>query len=222
MFKEYLKRFAICILSLALYGVGCVLGVKAGAAGTNAWGTLSLGIAGITGITYGTSTFLIGMAVILIDLLGRGKLGFGTLLNATLVPFFSDLYLTLLSSIPEASTAFAGAICTLAGQTVISFATILYMSPALGCGPRDTLMIIIGKRFPKAPIGTVKFCLEVIVLLVGFFLGAPLGIGTVLIMVLQASIFQFACKVTHYEPRSVKHENIIDTCRRMFRKAPQT
>lgn len=218
MLKEYLKRFLFCILSLALYGFGSFLGVKAGAAGTNAWGTLSLGISGMTGITFGTATFLIGMVIILIDLLGKGKLGFGTILNAVLVPFFSDIYLALFSFIPSASNAFTGTICTLAGQTVISFATILYMSPALGCGPRDTLMIIVGKKFPKAPIGTVKFCLELVVLFVGFMMGAPFGLGTVLIIVLQASIFQFACKVTHYEPRSVKHESIVDTYRRMRKK----
>ena len=54
------------------------------------------------------------------------------------------------------------------------------MWPGLGCGPRDTLMVIIGKRFPKAPIGFIKFCMELVVLLIGVLLGAPFGLGTVL------------------------------------------
>ena len=92
------------------------------------------------------------------------------------------------------------------------------MLPALGAGPRDTLMILVGKKFPNIPIGTVKFSLEIAVLLVGFLMGAPFGLGTVLIMVLQASIFQFACKVTRYEPRSVTHEDVLDTIRRLRKK----
>ena len=55
-------------------------------------------------------------------------------------------------------------------------------------------------------------------LLAGLLLGAPFGLGTVLVMVLQASIFQLACKITRYEPRSVTHENILDTCRGLLGK----
>ena len=92
------------------------------------------------------------------------------------------------------------------------------MTAGLGCGPRDTLMIIIGRKMPKAPIGTVKFCLEAAALLVGILMGAPFGLGTVLVMVLQASIFQLACKITRYEPRAVTHEDLVDTWRRISHK----
>ncbi len=211
MVKDYGKRFFICVLSLALFGFGNLLSVKAGAAGTNAWNTLSLGLSENFGISFGNATLLISGAIILIDLLGRGKLGFGTVLNVLLIPWFSDGFLALFRFVPEASGMVAGTVCTLLGQVVISFATIFYMKPGLGCGPRDTLMILIGQRFPKVPIGAVKLGMELGVLLVGALLGAPLGIGTVLILMLQASIFQMACRVTHYEPRSVTHESFVDT-----------
>lgn len=218
MLKEYTKRFLFCIASLALFAMGNFFGVKAGMAGTNAWNTLALGIGETTGMSFGTATLLISIVIILVDLLGKGKLGFGTLLNALLVPFFSDIYLSVLDFVPAAPNAVLGVVYTLLGQVILSFATILYMSPGLGCGPRDTLMVIIGKKMPKAPIGAVKFCMEMGALLVGVLMGAPFGIGTVLIMLLQAAIFQFACKVTHYEPRNVTHEDLLDTCRRILGK----
>jgi len=216
MLKEYGKRFLFCTLSLALYGFGNFLGVKAGAAGTNAWNTLSLGLSEKFAISFGSATLLISAFIIVIALLGKGKLGFGTVLNVLLIPFFSDLFLAVFEAVPTASGPAAGAVCTLLGQVVISFATILYMKPALGCGPRDTLMILLGKRFPNVPIGAAKFGLEMTVLLVGVLMGAPLGLGTVLVLVLQASIFQLACKATRYEPRKVSHESMLDTCRRML------
>lgn len=215
MYKTYAKRFLICILGLAFFAFGNLLGVKAGSAGTNAWNTLALGISDLTGISFGTATFSISLVIILLDLIGKGKLGFGTVMNAVLIPVFSDFFLTAFHFLPAASNSFTGAIYTLLGQTVLSFATILYMLPALGCGPRDTLMVIIGKKFPKAPIGIVKFAIEIGALLAGILMGAPFGIGTLLIMVLQASIFQFACKVMRYEPRNVEHENLIDTWKKI-------
>jgi len=219
MYKEYIKRFASCIFGLLFYGLGSFMGVMAGSAGTNAWSTLALGISDLSGISYGTATFSISLVIIAIDFFGKGKLGFGTLLNAVLVPTFAEMFLSIFSFVQPSSNVIFGTLLTLAGQTVIAFATILYMKPSLGCGPRDTLMVIIGKKFPKAPIGTVKFGIEIAVLVIGFLMGAPFGIGTVLVMALQASIFQFVCKLCKYEPRDIKHEDFLDTARRLFGKA---
>ena len=214
MLKEYCKRITVCILSLALFGFGSFLGVKAGGAGTNAWNTLSLGLNDAFGISFGTGTFLVSLIIIAIDLLGKGKLGIGSVLNVLLIPFFSDLFLNCLAFVPQSTNVFTGVILSLAGQTIVSFATIFYMLPGLGCGPRDTLMVLIGRRIPKVPIGAVKFAIEAAALIFGFLLGAPVGMGTVLIMVLQASIFQLACKIIRYEPRNVHHEDIPETFRR--------
>jgi len=218
MFREYTKRLIICVLGLAVCGLGNFMSVKAGDVGTSAWTSLAIGISGRAGMSFGSATFLVSMAVIIIDLIGRGKLGFGTILNAILIAAFSDVFLNLLSFIPEAQNSVAGVFSTLCGQALVSFGTIIYMSSALGCGPRDTLMVILGKKMPRLPIGAVRFCLELGVLMVALLLGAPFGLGTVAVMVLQATIFQFACNVTHYEPRSINHEDVIDTVKRIFAK----
>ena len=215
MRKEYIRRFLLCALGLACFSVGNVFGVHAGSAGTNAWNTLALGISGTTSLSFGTVTLLISVLVIVIDVIFKGRIGFGTLMNALLISWFSDLLLGIFDFLPYAQNQFIGAALTIIGQTIISFSTILYMWPGLGCGPRDTLMVIIGKRFPKAPIGFIKFCMELVILLIGVLLGAPFGLGTVLIMALQATIFQFASRICHYDPRNFVHEDILDTIRRI-------
>ena len=158
------------------------------------------------------------MIFVVIDIIGRGKIGFGTLMNAVIISILADMMLNVFTFIPEAPNSIIGAIYTLCGQIVISFATILYMKPALGCGPRDTLMVIVGLKFPKLPIGTIKLGVEIAVLIVGIILGAPFGIGTVLVMTLQAFIFQVVCKICRYEPRDIVHENFADTYRRFMGK----
>ena len=215
MIKEYFKRFFICALGLACFAIGNVFGIHAGSAGTNAWNTLALGISGQTSLSFGTVTLLISGLVVLIDIIFKGRIGFGTLMNAILISWFSDLFLSVFRFLPTAQNQLIGAALTIIGQTIISFSTILYMSAGLGCGPRDTLMVIIGNRFSKAPIGFIKFCMELIVMLIGVLLGAPFGLGTVLIMALQASIFQIACRVCRYDPRNHVHEDIFDTIQRI-------
>lgn len=218
MFKEYLKRTAVCVGGLALYSFGNVFCIKAGDVGTNAWNTLSIGISGAVGITFGTATFLISLAVIIIALIGRGKLGFGTLLNVLVIPVCSDIFLPLMSFVPAAPNLVIGVAYTLFAQIILSFATIFYMMGSLGCGPRDTLMIILGRKLPKVPVGLVKFIIECCVLVIGILLGAPFGLGTLLVMALQASMFQLACKICRYEPRNVAHEDFAATFRRIAGK----
>ncbi len=213
MQKNYGKRIGLCVLALCLYGFGNFLGVKAGGAGTNAWNTLNLGLAGKTGFSFGTINMIVGLVIIAIDFLGKGKIGLGTILNMFVISVATDVYLRVLSFWPAAENGVLGAFLTLAGQTVSSFATILYMKPALGCGPRDTLMVILGRKVPAVPIGVVKFVMELAVLLIGVLLGAPFGIGTVLVMALQAAIFQMVCRICRYEPRDVEHEDLADTFR---------
>ena len=215
----YGKRIALCIAGLMLYALGNFFGVIAGSAGTNAWNTLSIGLSGSLNISFGTASFMISLAIILVDLVFKGKLGLGTVMNVVLISVFSDWMLAAFTFLPTAEGGLLGVVYTLIGQVVLGFATIVYMTPGLGCGPRDTLMLIIGKKFPKAPIGGVKFGIEVCVLVIGVIMGAPFGLGTVLVMALQASIFQAVCRITRYEPRDIRHEDLAETARKLLKKA---
>ncbi len=214
MLKKDTKRFLICALGLMLCGFASALGVKAGPVGSNAWNTLSLGLQNQTPLSFGMANFAVSLVIILIDLAGRGKLGFGSLMNVVIIAVFSDLSLVLLEPVPQADNVLTGLFFALAGQTLLSFASLMYMKPGLGCGPRDTLMVLIGKKVPRAPIGAVRFCIEALALTAGLLLGAPFGLGTVLSIALQASIFQLACRVTGIEPRNILHEDFAATVRR--------
>ena len=215
MGRDYFKRIIICIAGLALYAIGTVFGVFAGAAGTNGWNTLALGLSNTTGMSFGTAVFAIGAVILVIDYLGKGKLGLGTILNVLLIPWMSDIFLKTMTFMPESPNTALGVVFALTGQLIIAFATIVYMRPGLGAGPRDTLMVVTGKLVPKVPIGIVKFVLEIAALLAGVIMGAAFGLGTVLVIALQASFFQFACRVCRFEPREINNEDLADTFRRI-------
>ena len=157
----------------------------------------------------------VSVVILIIDFFGKGKLGLGTFMNALFIPWMSDFFIKTLTFIPDPPNVAAGVVYALTGQIIIAFATVVYMRPALGAGPRDTLMVVTGKLVPKVPIGIVKFALEIAALLAGVIMGAAFGIGTVLTIALQASFFQFACRVCRFEPRDVKNEDLADTFRRI-------
>ncbi len=215
MLKEYSQRLTICISGLVLYALGNFFGVLAGSAGTNGWSTMALGLSNTTGMSFGTGVFAISVGILVIDFLGKGKLGVGTFLNAFLIAWLSDAFLKVLSFIPAPPNQAVGVCYTLLGQMIIAFATVVYMRTGLGAGPRDTLMVIVSKKLPRIPVGAVKFGLEMMALLAGVIMGAPFGIGTVLVVALQASFFQFACHVTGFVPREVVNEDLLDTWRRV-------
>ncbi|MBR0373419.1 MAG: hypothetical protein IJH91_02690 [Mogibacterium sp.] len=215
MGKEYLKRFTICILGLVLCALSNYFGAKAGAAGTSGWNTLALGISAMTGLTMGRSALIVSLVVITIDIIFKGKFGFGTLLNIFLIAYFTDVFIAGLTFIPDPPNVFVGTIYAFLCMIFMAFGMIVYMSPGLGAGPRDTLMVIVGNRFPKAPIGAARFATEIAVMIIGVLMGASFGIGTVLSITLQSSIFQLACRICHFEPRNIHNENIKDTIDRI-------
>ena len=46
--------------------------------------------------------------------------------------------------------------------------------------------------------------------------GGPIGIGTLLAVALQGPIMQLVFHITHFEPRDVEHESLIETFRKLF------
>ena len=215
MKKDYVKRFIKVILSLAVYSLGNAFCVLAGDAGCNAWNTLTIGMSEFFGVRFGIANVCISAVIIILDIILKGKIGFGTILNTLLIPIYSDIFIALLAFVPESPNMFVGALYAFIGQLFIGLAMVLYMRPGLGAGPRDTLMVVIGKRLKKLSIGTVKFIIEMCVLVVGFLIGGSIGLGTVVAIASQSFIFDIMCRLFKYDSRSQQNEDIFDTVRNL-------
>ena len=69
----------------------------------------------------------------------------------------------------------------------------------------------IGKRFPKVPIGRVNMAVTGTVLFAGMLLGSKLGFGTFFNIFGGSIVMDIVFGALHFEPRSVQHENLIQT-----------
>lgn len=173
--RDVVERIVQLLAGLFLYGVALGLMVRGGI-GVAPWDVLALGISGQTGIGYGVVTVLVSVLVLVLWIPLRQRVGLGTLLNALLVGPSADLALFV---IPAPPSIWVGAPMFVAGLLLLAFATGLYIAADFGPGPRDGLMTGLVARTGR-PVWLVRTVIEGGVLLIGFGLGGPVGLGTVL------------------------------------------
>jgi len=211
--NNYVKRTIRLIFGLFLYALGIFLSIQANI-GLAPWEAFSMGVSYLTNLSYGNIVVITGFIIIAIDYALKEKIGFGTILNAILIGKFVDL-IQFFNIVPKMSNFWTGLLMLLIGQVVICFASYFYIGAALGCGPRDALMVALGKRMPKVPIGVIRGLIEGTVLFVGWLLGAKVGIGTVISVFGIGLILQFTFKLLRFDVKKIKHESVSDTVKEM-------
>lgn len=207
--KGYSVRLVRLIFGLFLFALGSFLTIQANI-GLASWEAFSMGIANITGQTYGNILIISGVVILGVDVLLKEKVGFGTILNTILIGVFVDM-IQAFEIIPQMHGFFSGVVMLLLGQVSICIGSFFYIGASLGCGPRDALMVALGKRLPNVPIGIVRGCIEGAVLLIGWLLGAKVGIGTVISVFGISFILETTFKLLHFDVTNVEHESVVET-----------
>ena len=211
-----LKNSVLAAFGLFGFGVGVYLTIQANI-GVAPWDTFYLGVNKVTGIQYGTISVAVSFIVIAIDLLLKERIGIGMLLDAVVVGKTVDL-MNWLDLVPAQQNLFAGILVMLAGLVIMGFSQYLYMTAGLCCGPRDSLLVALGKRLPKVPIGIVSTGILVTVFILGWLLDGPIGVGTIIAVVLQGNIMQLAFNIMKFEPKDVVHQDLLQSMKVIFGK----
>ncbi|MGN1333674.1 MAG: YitT family protein [Anaerovoracaceae bacterium] len=211
------KNSITAALGLMLFGLGVHLTIQANI-GVAPWDTLNMGLSKTFGILYGTASVIVSFTIIAIDILLCERIGIGTVLDAIVVGKTVDL-LNWLDIVPDMEDNFPVSIgMMLIGLFVMGLGQVVYMRAGLCCGPRDSLMLAINRRLKKLPVGAVSVLMMIIVLLVGWRLGGPIGIGTIVCTFGIGIMMQFAFVITRFEPKDVEHTGFLE-CWNMLRSA---
>lgn len=206
-------QLLLCISGLFFLSFGIYMTINA-EIGLAPWDVFAMGLSYKTDMTYGRALIVVSIGVIIVDVLLREKIGFGTLFDGTLVGIFVDMFVAM-DLLGNPNSLIVSVISLLLGVFIIALGQCFYMSSAQGCGPRDTLLVALGKRMKKLPIGVVNTIIFVTVLIIGVLLGGPVGIGTVISTFTLGTFLQIVCKTVNFEPRAVKHKNILEAVREM-------
>jgi len=200
---ELLRRALLASVGLAVFALGNFLTVKANV-GQAPWNVFNLGLTKHLPMTYGQVSIFVSFLVIAADLLLREPIGLGTLLDAVLVGLFFDLY-DATGLMPEIHSWWIGALVIVAGMTLEAWSQSLYMSAAIGCGPRDALLVGLGKRLRRIPIGGVSIMISGTVCFLGWLMGGQVGLGTVAFLVGNGVVMQVVFQLIHFDPRGITH-----------------
>ena len=167
------SRLAQLYAGLLLYGFSSSLLVLGGL-GLDPWDVFHQGLAKQLGLGIGTWAIIVGVAVLLLWIPLRQRPGVGTVSNVVAIGGVMDVVLWL---VPSPHDLAVRILCLVAGVFLNGVATGAYIGAGLGPGPRDGLMTGLAARGHS--IRVVRTSIEVTVLVIGWFLGGTVGVGTV-------------------------------------------
>lgn len=211
-----LRSILQTLCGLLIYSFGVYLTIAANI-GLAPWDCFCMGISQYTPLNYGSTKVLVSVAAILIQLLFQERIGFATILDALITGRLTQLFIDI-SPYPENHSTLLGIVLLLIGFLIIDLGIYVYMSAELGSGPKDGLMIVIGKKLPKIPIGIIGTLLWSAVTLTGWLLGGSVGIGTLLSIFGAGFIMHIFYDAIGFEPRKLKHKSLKETLKSLSGK----
>lgn len=205
---KLLGRLLKLLLGLFLYALGIVMTMR-GNIGYAPWEVFHAGVGKSIGMTIGNVSILTGLLIVLIVYFMGEKLGLGTLLNMVLIGVFMDILLGT-GIIPVMKDWLWGFAMLLSGLFVIALASYFYIGSGFGAGPRDSLMVVLTRKTGLA-VGLCRGVIEVAAVLIGWFLGGMVGVGTVISAIAIGACVQITFKVLKFDPTKIQHETLDKT-----------
>ena len=199
----------VAAVSLFVNGLGVYLTIHADI-GAAPWDVLNLGLSKTLHIIYGSASIAVSLTILIIDILLKENIGIAMFIDAVTVGKAVDFF-EWLDIVPTPKTLVGSIVMILIGLVIIGYTQMLYMKAALGCGPRDTLLVGLTRRVPKIPIGAVSIGLLSTATLVGWLLGGPVGIGTILCAFASGPIMQAAFMSVKFDATGIRHQKIHES-----------
>ncbi len=194
--KNFPKDFVVIQVGFFLFGLAISMMIRANL-GTSAWAVLEVALAKLLHITVGTMTVINGFVVLIGALLMREKVGWGTLANILSIGPWEDFWLARMPSVTDNLPLQIGML--LAAIFLMGLASAIYIGVDAGAGPRDSMMLAI-KRTTGVSIRVARGIIEVTVVVIGWLLGGPAGIGTLVYAVLVGPAVQWGFKIFKVQP----------------------
>ena len=192
------RRLVQMMIGMTGFGLSLAMLLRSGLGGAP-WDVFHAALAERLGATVGSMSIAVSFVLLLLWIPLRERLGIGTVANAIWVGVSIDLGMLIL---PEASSLPVAIALMLLGVVVNGISGAVYIGAQLGAGARDGLMTALSRVLSR-PVGPVRIVLEVIVLVTGWLLGGPLGLGTVVYAIALGPVIQLVLPHVLIPVRSV-------------------
>lgn len=192
-FKKYLIKTLTVIIGSIISAYGITLAIGAGFGGA----TLAIlwqGLTNVTGMTIGTSSLVVAVAMIIFAFFyDRKQINVGTILYQIIYSFFVDIFTKIQHYTEIKAVNF---ILMLVGIVIFSFGTGLYSAADFGRGSYEAVTFSLAEK-NKWKVKTVRMVLDVLMVVAGVLLGGKFGICTIATVLLSGPIIQATVTVVN-------------------------
>lgn len=189
--RRFAYDFLVIQIGFLLFGLAIDVIVKA-SLGLDSWDVLQMALTYHLPITLGESSIGVALIVVLLDIILQEPLGWGTIANSVFIGVWVDLLMPHVPTVPELIPLQIAYI--LLGTLIMGFATAIYIGVDAGAGPRDTLMLGVS-RVGRVSVRVARTCIEITAVALGWLLGGPVWVGTLIAAFAIGPAVQFAFKV---------------------------
>lgn len=182
MKDQLLKRIILSFLGVIIISIAVAI-FRFVNLGVDPFSCFNLGIANVLNISFGNSQVLVSVILIVaLVWFGWRYFGIGTIFSMIMVGYVSDFILGTITIDPMTLSFMVRFLLLLVGLCVTSMGIALYSCANLGISPYDAVAFIIDDRsHGKLQFRYVRIVFDVLLVVFGFFMGGPVGIGTLVI-----------------------------------------
>ena len=174
-FKPKFSTSFFLIFGLTIFGLGEGLLILS-TTGNSPWSVLAEGISLNSSLSIGAATFFVSVGVLFLWIFLKQKPGLGTIFNIIVIAAMIDFTLNYFQ---PPSSIFIKYLLAVLAVILVGLGSGIYLVANLGPGPRDGLMTGLTKT-TNLPIALVRAFLEITVVIIGWYLGGTVGIGTLI------------------------------------------
>lgn len=185
-FKKYTIKTLIVVIGSIISAYGITLAIGAGFGGA----TLAIlwqGLTNVTGMSIGTSSFVVAIAMIIFAFFyDRKQINVGTILYQVIYSFFVDVFTKIQHYTDIKAVNF---VLMLFGTVIFAFGTGLYSAADFGRGSYEAVTFSLAEK-NNWKVKIVRMVLDVLMVVIGVLLGGKFGICTIATVLLSGPIIQ--------------------------------
>lgn len=205
--KQFLLKMPSLFFGFILFAVAILLALYSDL-GMSPWDVLHMGIVKHSIFTLGQVSELLGLCIIILSIFVGVIPGVGTIFNMIFIGIFVDL-LNKTGIIKTPESMVLKILMLAIAILIMGIGSFCYLRVELGAGPRDGLMEGLVIKLNK-PVWLIRGIIELSVLAIGYFLGGPVGVGTLILAFAIGPSVQLAFKIGRYDPKKSHHSNLVD------------
>lgn len=195
-FDKFATRVTIALVATIFIGISIGI-MRVIAFGVDPFTSSIIGISNSSKIDFRYIYPIVNAVIlILIFFLNRPMIGMGTLINLLVigpVADYSQMFISNLYTNPSLAKSIG---LLIFANLLMAFNVSLYANVDIGVSAYDSLFITIHKKNPKLSLGLSRIITDGVSILMGYLAKAPLGLGTVINLLLMGPLVEFFTKTS--------------------------